>query len=473
MKNILVNKIKFNSIHAKMVLVFAIVAISSTFLCGCQYFEIDEYLEKFGLTDSDYDDSSFLETEDIASEDKEATAEADNIDSDPDKNKPADFDFSSFYRKFFDTDDDGDVKRVREAAGITEESIKKVIRDQEGNYAFDKLTDAGKTLYAELYIIVCNEAEKVYVSTTSEQAIDIVFNYLMTDHPEIFWVDGYNFMKVTVGDVVDKMAFSGQYTYDLKEVAERQKLIDKYVNECISNAPSTDDDYYVIKYIYDYLIANTDYVSGAPDNQNICSVFIGRESVCSGYAKATQYLLNKLGVKCTFVSGTVETRSRKDAKHSWNLVLCNGNYYYMDTTWGDSSYQTTSGETEDKMKLPRVNYEYLCVTTESIESNHKFSDLIALPKCTSMADNYYVRENAYFKSDDLSLVRDLFDRKYMDGSDNVTIKCASEEIYRSLLDKLVTQGGVFEYLRGDANQGNKKSVLYTTFEETRTIIFWL
>ena len=93
-----------------MVLVFAIVAISSTFLCGCQYFEIDEYLEKFGLTDSDYDDSSFLETEEIASEDKEATAEADNIDSDPDKNKPADFDFSSFYRKFFDTDDDGDVK---------------------------------------------------------------------------------------------------------------------------------------------------------------------------------------------------------------------------------------------------------------------------------------------------------------------------------------------------------------------------
>ena len=62
-------------------------------------------------------------------------------------------------------------------------------KNQEGYYAFDKLTDAGKTLYAELLLILKQELEDVYVSTTSEQAIDIVFNYLMIDHPEMSAMD--------------------------------------------------------------------------------------------------------------------------------------------------------------------------------------------------------------------------------------------------------------------------------------------
>ena len=45
MKNILVNKIKFKGIHARMVAAIATVAVASTFLCGCEY--IDGVLEKF------------------------------------------------------------------------------------------------------------------------------------------------------------------------------------------------------------------------------------------------------------------------------------------------------------------------------------------------------------------------------------------------------------------------------------------
>ena len=473
MKSSMVVKKKFKCIYAKIAVAFSVIFVTSTFLCGCEYSNLDEYLDILELTDNDYEDPTSLFSEDIEDTEVSDEPEMEGIDdasdsSTFDEKEPADSDFASFYRKFFDTDTDSEVKKVREEAGLTEKNLNEVKKQQEGNYAFDKLTDAGKTLYAELYLIITKEAKKVYVSATSEYAIDLVFNYLMIDHPEIFWVEGYNFEKHTVGDVVDKIAFSGAYTYDLKEVARRQKIIDKCVNECIANAPSSDDDYYAIKYVYEYLIANTDYVSNAPDNQNICSVFIGKESVCSGYAKATQYLLNKLGVKCTFVSGTVATRASADAKHSWNLVLCNGKYYYVDTTWGDASYQTTSGETEDKMKLPRVNYDYLCVTTESIKSNHTLSDVIALPECNSMTDNYYVREDEYFKNDDLKLVKDLFDRRYRDGSDNVTIKCASKEVYDSLYNKLINEKNVFEYL-----QGNTKTVSYTIFEETKTIIFWL
>jgi len=471
----LFGKIKYKHINTKMIALFAAISVASVFLYGCEYSDVDEYLDILEMTDYEYEDSSSVYDDEAVLSDLEATEESETIVDDSvasglsiEKEKPADSDFTSFYKKFFDTDVDTEVKRVRDEAGLTDENLEKVKKQQVGNYAFDKLTDAGKNLYAELYLIIINESKEVYVSATSEYAIDLVFNYLMIDHPEIFWVEGYTFVKHTVGDVVDKIAFTGEYTYDLKEVERRQKKIDECVNQCLANAPSSDDDYYAIKYVYEYLIANTDYVSDAPDNQNICSVFIGKESVCSGYSKATQYLLNKMGIKCTLVSGTVDTRDGKDAKHSWNLVLCNDKYYYMDTTWGDASYQTTSGETGDEMKLPRVNYDYLCVTTKSIETNHRLSDIIALPECNSMTDNYYVREDEYFKSDELDLVKDLFDRRYNDGSDSVTIKCASNDIYDSLFNKLITEKGVFSYLQGDT-----KTVSYTVFEETNTIIFWL
>ena len=61
-----------------------------------------------------------------------------------------------------------------------------------------------------------------------------------------------------------------------------------------------------------------------------------------------------------------------------------------------------------------------------------------------------------------------FDRRYADGSKNVTIKCATDEVYRKLFYDLITDKKVFEFLQGDSAQ-----VSYTTFEDTRTIMFWL
>jgi hypothetical protein len=91
-----------------------------------------------------------------------------------------------------------------------------------------------------------------------------------------------------------------------------------------------------------------------------------------------------------------------------------------------------------------------------------------MPVCTSMQDNYYVRENEYFTSADMNLVADLFDRRYKDGSNNVTIKCANDKVYDEIFEELITNRKIFDYKQGDKGQ-----VTYTTFGGTRTIIFWI
>ena len=484
---------KLGGVRKSLVLLLCL-ALSCGSLTGCRYSSVDEYLEQLGMKEPEYHDefaasdsasteSTYVISQDTSISDQQfgqtyAEAESSQIPAYDfetildevgiQDSEHADAVFSSSYKNITPDELDADMKEGREKVGLNAETIAARKEQQKGLYAYERLTESGKTLYVEILTIIENLGKNILVSTTSDDAIDLVFDYVLADHPELFYVDGYHYTNYTIDNVITKIAFTGNYLYSAQEINRRQTKINNYVNQCLEGAPSSEDDYFAIKYVYEYLIRNTEYDVDAPDNQNICSVFINGRSVCSGYSKAMQYILNKLGIQCSLVTGTVTTKKSSGVRHAWNLVLCNNTYYYVDVTWGDSSYQTGNGENADSTKLPAVNYDYLCVTTEEILKNHTISDRISMPECTSMKDNYYVREDEYFTTTELELVKDLFERRYADGSENVIIKCDSRYVYDVLFELLVTQRKVFEYMQGD-----NATVSYTTFADTYTIIFWL
>ena len=201
------------------------------------------------------------------------------------------------------------------------------------------------------------------------------------------------------------------------------------------------------------------------DNQNICSVFLDGKSVCQGYAKATQYLLEQAGILATLVLGTVENGEG----HAWNLVQIDGAWYYVDTTWGDASYQAIGGETSyPENKIPTINYDYLCVTTEQLCKTHAIDNVVELPTCVSMDANYYVREGLYFTSVDEEQLTRIFFFFYEKGSAFVTLKCASLEIYQQLQEMLITNQAIFRYLNCPDGV-----VSYTDDEKQYSMSFWL
>ena len=368
---------------------------------------------------------------------------------------------SSLYRQ----DDMGaEQEEVRLPEQVLSRTDEKLREEQSDCYAFGKLSEEEQQVYLEILEALVDFRENVRLSSCDKELISRVFQCVLNDHPEIFYVEGYSYTEYTLGDILKKITFTGSYSFGPEEVAQKQEQIDVYVNQCLAGMPKDADEYEKVKYIYEYLIHHTDYDASAQDSQNICSVFLEHRSVCQGYAKATQYLLNRAGIFATLVLGRVVGGEG----HAWNLVRIDGAYYYLDTTWGDASYQAVGGSEYLGEKIPTINYDYLCVTTEQMEETHTPDNVVELPSCTAIAANYYVREGAYFTEWDEEKIEKIFEDSYEKGEAYVTLKCEGPDVYRKMREILIEQQGIFRYL--DAPD---KAVSYVENEKQYSLSFWL
>lgn len=346
---------------------------------------------------------------------------------------------------------------------FSEEEMSRLQKEQEGLYTYDCLSENEQTVYGEIYASIFYMQE-IELSTTDADQMEKVFQCVLNDHPEIFYVDGYTFTKYTRGSSVTKIMFEAAYTMDRAKIEETREQIESSVSEILSGVPVGTDEYEKVKYVYEYIIENTEYNVAAENNQNICSVFLNNQSVCQGYAKATQYLLQRAGIKATLVVGFVEGGEG----HAWNLVFADGDYYYIDTTWGDASYRMTTEETFEVNNLPVINYDYLCVTTEQLCKTHRIQNVVPMPECSAVKDNYYVREGAYFVEVDEEQLEEVFEKSYADQKDYITLQCADFECYQSMFDALITEQKVFRYMNTQDS-----AVAYAKNEEQLSLSFWL
>lgn len=362
----------------------------------------------------------------------------------------------------------GESRTSDEAAESTERLSQKekaeLLRGQQQLYAFSTLPVTEQNLYVEMLYALTGYIEEMEMSTTDTEMIDRVFQCVMLDHPEIFYADGYSFVKYTLGEEVKKITFSGTYTLSQEERVYKEAVMEETISRILSGIASDASDYEKVKYVYEWMINHTEYNREAVDNQNICSVFLNGQSVCQGYAKATQILLQRMGIPATLVTGTVDNGEG----HAWNLVRIDNEYYYVDTTWGDASYLFQSGEEAGDKQLPEINYDYLCITTRQLERTHSIEHLTPLPECRATEANYYVREGAWFDEMDWEQLRLLTERYYEEGRETMTLKCADERVYQEMLDKLLEEQQIFAYL-----QPEEDSILYTDSPGQLSITFWL
>ena len=160
-------------------------------------------------------------------------------------------------------------------------------------YYYSVLNEDEQTVYKEIYSSIKNMEEKRELSTVDVQLVEKLFKCVLNDHPQFYYVEGYTYMTYTRKDTIVKLEMAGTYSKTKEECETLNASIEAYVKKCFGGMESGLSDYEKVKYIYEYIINNTEYNLNSSDNQNICSVFLNGESVCMGYAKAMQYLLLK------------------------------------------------------------------------------------------------------------------------------------------------------------------------------------
>lgn len=333
-----------------------------------------------------------------------------------------------------------------------------------GNITFLQLSMEEQRVYTEILSSLLGLEKETTLSTKDKNQIEKAFACVMLDHPEIFYVDGYKYTEYSRDGAVDRIIFKGNYLYTIHEIEARKARIEEKADAILVSVPDTDDEYEKVKYIYETIIQNTEYDTTAEDNQNICSVFLNGASVCQGYAKSVQYLLRRMGMNAGLVVGTV----RSGDGHAWNLVQVNGAWYYLDATWGDAYYLFEQEDTDMQPKAAAINYDYFCVTTEQMAKTHVADMPVALPECTLMTDNYYVREGLYFTEYDQTRIQELFTQAVRNEKETVTIKCADEQVYEKVCEELLDNQKVFTFMNTQ-----EAVVAYTNNKEQGSITFWL
>lgn len=299
-------------------------------------------------------------------------------------------------------------------------------------YYYNTLNEKEKQVYREILSGIRENKDVIRVETENAGKVNQIYEFVLNDFPEIFWCSGA--AKTTAYQVKEGgySEFCPEYTYDGEIKKQMQKDIEKETNAFLETSGITQlrSDYEKIKYVYEYVVQSVDYVSDAKDSQNLYSGLVNKKSVCAGYAKEVQYLLEKAGVFCTYVTG--ETKGQP---HAWNLVRCEGNYYYVDSTWGDPVF-LQSGEVEIP-KEQQIQYDFLCCSEEELFRTHMLSGEISFPSCTSVRDNYYVKEGCYYQRYDEDRMNKQLNGAISQGEKMTVFKFSNQEAYKESREKLL------------------------------------
>ena len=332
-------------------------------------------------------------------------------------------------------------------------------------YCYSLLNDEDKRTYEEIYYTAVSFQSECRLTTTDIDKVKEIFAYVTADHPEIFWIEGYKITHSSKNNKVVSIDFSVRTTMDESTIASMQKKIASYVTECFTNLKENMSEYEKVKYIYEYIISHTTYKLNVENNQNICSVFVGGESVCQGFSVATQYLLQLCGIESITVTGEAKNRG----SHAWNLVKIGKEYYYLDTTWGSPSFSKDANVSDDI-----IIYDYFCSNEEDMNKSHTPDDNVKLPKCTSQVYSYYNYEKLLFDRWDESRLTEILKESMQKDKDYVSVRFATKEIRDEAMGELIDSYKFFSCLKTAAKQCGKTAsepVSYFENKDLHTVTF--
>ncbi|MBR6627317.1 MAG: hypothetical protein IKL04_04975 [Lachnospiraceae bacterium] len=198
---------------------------------------------------------------------------------------------------------------------------------------YNMLDGTMKELYAQIY------ANAMTLNSTFKPVTDVdvnqlknVFEAVYNDHPQLFWLEGSYSCKYLKSGKCTEIELLFNETTDYIELA--QSDFKERADRIVRGAMVLEGDFVREKYVHDELVARVNYDAAAEMSQSAYSALVNGRTVCAGYARAFQYIMQQLGIPCFYCAGY------SGMDHAWNIVKQGSQYYNVDVTWDDTNPAT-------------------------------------------------------------------------------------------------------------------------------------
>lgn len=211
------------------------------------------------------------------------------------------------------------------------------------SFYYNNLSKEEKEVYNEYINAFLNMNDKILLkerlTLKSERK---VYEAITKDHPEIFYIPTRKCRLFLIDNKVDICEF--EYPYTKEKIDELTPLFEDKINNIISKAKEYNTDYEKIKYIHDSLIDLGEYLetdsnflelAESNDYQSIVSILTTGKTVCCGYTKLFQIIMNRLGYKTISLN---DSSYIENNGHIWNAIYFENEWLYIDVTWDDNDY---------------------------------------------------------------------------------------------------------------------------------------
>lgn len=337
-------------------------------------------------------------------------------------------------------------------------------------YYFNMLKQEEKELYKTFLFALLNVKESVSInSKLSSSDVQKILRYIINDRPDIFWFNG----KCTISSQEKTIVgVTFDYLYQHQQIMQIINGItsSRFYSEINTLIEKQSNDFEKALVAYEYIIKQTAYEGKALKSTDkfydyaygIDGVVLKKRAVCAGYAKTFQYFMSKHHVVCTLVTGQTERE-----RHAWNLINLYGQYYYIDTTWGDPVFSKQATPDPDY-----VSYDYFCFTTEELKKSHNpvLDDI--MPFCNDTKYNYYRYFGMIEDTYSLNNVASQIMKAKKKGKKEAVIKYSSQNAFENAMNKLFKKKEVFEALkiaRLSCDDINTSRIEYSTDEKSNII----
>ncbi|MBR5514576.1 MAG: bacterial Ig-like domain-containing protein [Clostridia bacterium] len=222
------------------------------------------------------------------------------------------------------------------------------------------------------------------ISATNEN-LDALTSYIFEEIPVSFHIEEYSYYTsggyfTKIEPVYKCTAKEFQKMYSEIVMAKEDLIKDIRSNTSLSEAKKAllVHDRLALICEYDYNDTEHQYTSYGALVKGI--------AVCQGYAEAYDYLLGELGIESYVCSSRV-------LNHAWNIIKINGDYYHVDVTWDDISWD--SGNRGAIGMVQHVNF--LRSSKGIYATGHTASDYESFPTKNTFDSYFWQKSNAAFQ----------------------------------------------------------------------------